>query len=96
MRREFDDQTACLASLDAAKLPRVPVRLLVRGEFRGLEAGAFEAAARQLAADWTRRLRIDAPTVVEGAGHYIQRDKPNEVVDAIASAAASSARHARW
>ena len=90
MRREFDDQTACLAKLDAAKLPRLPVRLLVRGEFRGLDAGAFEAAARRLSADWARRLRIDAPTAVGGAGHYIQRDQPKAVADAIASTVGAS------
>jgi pimeloyl-ACP methyl ester carboxylesterase len=95
MRREFDDQTACVSKLDQAKLARVPVRLLVRGEFRGLEAGAFEVAARRLASDWARRLRIDSPTIVEGAGHYIQRDKPNAVLDAIASTISAPACQAR-
>lgn len=84
MRREFDDQAVCVDRLRALPMPRVPVRLLVRGEFRGLEAGSFEAVARQLEADRARLLGVAAAQRVEGAGHYLQRDRPQAVSAAIA------------
>jgi pimeloyl-ACP methyl ester carboxylesterase len=85
MRREFDDQTRCLERLQSSPMPGVPVRLLVRGRYAGLEAGAFEAMARRLEVDWARRLHALSVQAVDGAGHYLQRDRPDVVADAIVS-----------
>ena len=94
MRREFDDQTICLNELAHLPMPAVPVRLLVRGTFTGLEAGAFEAVARRLELDWLQLLGTPALQRVQGAGHYIQKDRPDAVVDAVAAVVAA-ARPAR-
>jgi hypothetical protein len=83
MRREFDDQARCLERLQSSPMPGVPVRLLVRGRYAGLEAGAFEAMARRLEVDWARRLHAPSVQAVDGAGHYLQRDRPDVVADAI-------------
>lgn len=92
MRREFDDQTACNERLSALPVPAVPVRLLVRERYTGLEAGAFEAAMRRLQADWAERLRTTAEPIA-GSGHYVQRDRPDAVAEAI-TALVSAVRHA--
>ncbi|MFO1268150.1 MAG: alpha/beta hydrolase family protein [Rubrivivax sp.] len=88
MRREFDDQALCNSELAAWRLPAVPVRLLVRERFTGLEAGAFERAVRRLEADWSQRLGGVEATRVAGAGHYLQRDRPRVVSEAISAVAA--------
>ena len=85
MRREFDDQTLCLNDLAKMAMPPAPVRLLVRGSFTGLEAGAFETVARRLEQDWLRLLGTPSLQRVERAGHYIQKDRPDAVVDAVAA-----------
>lgn len=87
MRREFDDQARCNAKLGALPMPAVPAELLVRGEFRGIEAGAFEAAVRRLEGDWVDWLGVDAARRIQGSGHYIQKDRPAVVVDAIMAVA---------
>lgn len=84
MRAEFDAQATCIERLRDAPMPPVPVRLLTRGEFRAFEAGAFEAVARRLEADWCRLLGVARAQRVAGAGHYIQRDAPQVVAEAIA------------
>jgi pimeloyl-ACP methyl ester carboxylesterase len=90
MRREFDDQSRCTERLQALPMPSVPVRLLVRGRFAGLEAGAFENVARRLQTDWSKQLGGVAIEPVAGAGHYIQRDRPDAVAAAVAEVVATA------
>lgn len=85
MRREFDDQERCLGELTAKPMPAVPIRVLVRGRFVPPETGAFEGVMRELWLDWSRLTNGRAVEPVPGAGHYIQKDQPQAVVDAIAS-----------
>ncbi len=85
MRKEFDDQAACLDQVDWARPTGVPARLLVRGSFSGLDSGAFERVARRSEGDWARLLSIESAERVPGSGHYLQRDRPAAVVDAITS-----------
>jgi pimeloyl-ACP methyl ester carboxylesterase len=87
MRREFDDQQHCLDSLESLPSPRVPSRVLVRGRFVPPEAGAFERMSRDLWRAWPTLLHTDGVEQVDGAGHYIQTDKPAAVIDAIREAA---------
>lgn len=89
MRREFDDQAACNDRLAALPMPDVPVRLLVRERYAGLEAGAFEGAMRRLQVDWAARLRTTAERM-SGSGHYVQRDRPDAVAEAIIAVAATA------
>jgi pimeloyl-ACP methyl ester carboxylesterase len=96
MRREFDDQALCNAELEAAHhAPGMPVRLLVRERFTGLESGAFERAVHGLEEDRARRLGGAAVTRVPGAGHYLQRDRPQAVAAAIAEVVAEVVAAAR-
>ncbi len=94
MRREFDDQAQCAGELEARRFPAVPVKLLVRERFTGLEVGAYERLAHRLEADWAARLGGVEVTRVAGTGHYLQRDRPRAVGDAII-AAVVAARAAR-
>ncbi|MBN8489998.1 MAG: alpha/beta hydrolase [Burkholderiales bacterium] len=87
MRREFDDQQRCLDSLSALPAPPVPTRVLVRGRFVPPETGAFENMSRALWRDWPALLHTTAVEPVEGTGHYVQKDKPAAVVDAIRAVA---------
>lgn len=81
MRAEFDAQAtpACDAELLAQPAPAATVRLLVRSSFELAETGAFEAMVRRLEADWPRLLPTATRRQVEGAGHYIQKDRPDVV-----------------
>lgn len=83
MRREFDAQQACLDSLASLPAPQVPTTVLVRGRFVAPETGAFEAMVRDLWRDWPNLLAVRAVVAVEGAGHYIQKDQPQAVAEAI-------------
>ena len=83
MRREFDDQSACLDRLDAARHPLPPARLLVRSNFALAERGGFETVVRRLQRDWLKLTGAERIEQVPGAGHYIQRDKPEAVIAAI-------------
>jgi pimeloyl-ACP methyl ester carboxylesterase len=57
----------------------------VRGRFVPPESGDFERMVKDLWADWPRLVGGAAVVPVQGAGHYIQRDRPETVVDAIRS-----------
>lgn len=87
MRREFDDQLRCHESLEALPRPQVPTRVLVRGQFLPPEIGAFEQMSRESWRDWSSLLLAKGVEPVEGAGHYIQRDRPAAVVEAILAVA---------
>lgn len=90
MRREFDDQQRCLEGLSSLPAPEVPTRVLVRGRFVPPEAGAFERMMRELWRDWQTLLHASGVEPVDGTGHYIQKDKPTVVVDAILAVVQSS------
>ena len=82
MRREFDAQSVCLDSLDLKRPLTLPARLLTRSEFSMLERGRFQQVVTQLATDWARL--TGAPVErVNGSGHYLQKDRPDEVAGAI-------------
>ena len=83
MRREFDDQSACLDRLPAANGTHPPVRLLVRSNFPLTERGGFEAMVRALQRDWQRLTGADRIEQVAGSGHYIQRERPEAVSAAV-------------
>ena len=90
MRREFDDQEKCLERLEALAPIDKPARVLTRSRFELAELGPFESMVRSLEPDWmalTGGKRIER---VEGARHYIQRDRPAVVVGAIEAVAAES------
>lgn len=94
MRREFDDQAGCLDRFTAAPPLQVPVRLLVRSRFELVESAAFQDMVRRLEVDWQKLTGAARVERVDGAGHYIHRDRPASVVAAVRALAAPSSRPA--
>ncbi|WP_201099060.1 hypothetical protein [Thiocystis minor] len=91
-RREFDDQTECLARLKARPALRIPSRLLVRTQYEPIEQGRFEAMVHALEADWQRMIGAPAIERICGAGHYLHRDQPQAVQHALTELLAATAR----
>lgn len=93
MRAEFDAQATpdCAAELQARPAPVPATRLLVRSSFGLAETGAFEALVRRLEADWPRLLPGTTRRQVEGAGHYIQKDRPDVVAQELMALARATA-----
>jgi len=83
MRQEFDAQAECLAGLDAGQPLPAPARLLFSGRFRLPEKGAFEDMARKLRTQWVTLFAAAEAREVADAGHYLQKDAPDEVAGAI-------------
>jgi pimeloyl-ACP methyl ester carboxylesterase len=94
MRAEFDAQAAsdCAAELKSRPAPAMPVRLLVRSGFGLAESGAFEILVRRLEAEWPQLMPGATRRQVEGAGHYIQKDRPAVVVEELEALIRSIAR----
>lgn len=81
MRAEFDAQAQCLD-----KLPpwpsNLPARLIFSGRFGPLDNAEYQRVLMQLRADWQQRLGASAETV-SNSGHYLHRDAPDRVVQAL-------------
>lgn len=84
MRREFDDQAACLDRLAARPAPTVPMRMLVRARFEPLEQGAFERLVRESEQRWLALLPGLERQVAPGSGHYVQKDRAELVAQELA------------
>lgn len=82
-KREFDAQAECLADLTARDNPRIPAKQLVRGKAELGESAEFQALSRELAARWPELLPGMQLSRVDGAGHYIQKERPQLVADEI-------------
>lgn len=78
-RREFDAQATCLDRLDSAHPLEVPARLLVSGRFKPIEKGDFEVMVKRLRQDWLNLTKAPRVEIIYDAGHYIQKDSPEEV-----------------
>lgn len=82
MRAEFDGQASCLDT--APPLAQtMPIRILASTRSELGESPAFQAVVSRLRADWLSRLPGATMQPVEGAGHYIQRDKPDVVASEV-------------
>lgn len=93
MRAEFDAQAQCLDALPPWP-SEVPARLLFSGRFGPLETGEYQGTLARLRLDWQQRLGAPAETV-STSGHYLHRDSPERVVqalDQLLDAAAASPR----
>lgn len=98
MAAEFDAQDICLRERlgpsERAAARRVPARVIVRQTYQGLERGTFEAMHRRLMQDWLELVQAPRLNAVEGAGHYVHRDRPAAVLAAIEDVAATLPRGA--
>jgi pimeloyl-ACP methyl ester carboxylesterase len=79
MRAEFDGQGACLDQAPPLASP-IPTRILVRTKFELVETLAFRSVVARLMTDWVVRLPGATAVPVDGAGHYIHRDRAEVVV----------------
>lgn len=82
-RREFDAQATCLDRLDTAQPLAVPTRLLVSGRVKPIEKGDFEIMLKRLRQDWLNLTKAPGVEVIYDAGHYIQKDSPEDVSAAV-------------
>ena len=80
MRKEFDDQGMCIDRLQPQTPLKAPVRMIVRSRFDLVELGAFQAMVRDLEQQWQVLLPTLSRREAENAGHYIQKDRPDIVV----------------
>ncbi len=84
MRREFDAQEQCLSELPQTPLP-FPARVLVSTRPEPAGGQKMLEINRSLSDAWLKLTGAAALEPVAGAGHYIQRDRPVVVAEAIAS-----------
>lgn len=82
-RREFDDQATCIDRLDLKQPLQVPVRVLVAGRFNVGDPPEFRAMMQRSRPTWLTLTGAPALQTVPGAGHYIQKDQPQTVIDAV-------------
>ena len=82
MKAEFDGQASCLESRQPLAA-RVPTRILVRTRHDLTETPAFRTMVKKLEANWLSIVPGATLRPVEGAGHYIQKDKPDVVAGEI-------------
>ena len=80
---EFDAQAQCLQHIDLKTPLRMPAMLLVRDKFGIEELGSVETLVRSQEKDWQRMTGAPAIERITGAGHYIQKDNPVIVNEAI-------------
>jgi len=86
VRAEFDQLSVCNARLDDARALEVPASLLVSTRFQRVEGPEFQRMLGVLRQDW---LRLSGAAVLQSiaSGHYIHRDAPGAVIEAIDSIA---------
>jgi len=87
-RQEFDDQMVCLDRIERVTAPAPPTQILVSGRFGPAEGEAFQRMVWRLREDWLKLTGARALATVEGSGHYLQREAPARVVQAIESVSA--------
>lgn len=86
MRAEFDEQASCLDRLDTLPPLQAPTTLLWSTVASEVEGREFRRALGELRKDWASLTHARNIINVAGSGHYIQRDAPRTVVDAIDTA----------
>jgi pimeloyl-ACP methyl ester carboxylesterase len=89
VRREFDDMDDCLSRIDTNTPLQIPARVLVQDKLHGplIILGGNDLYERE-STDWSR-LAGSQVEIVRGSAHYIQRDRPQAVIDAIGAVSSS-------
>lgn len=94
-KREFDAQAVCTSGLQMRDTPPISVRLLLRGKADPAESAEFQEMSRELASRWSELLPGVTKSRIEGAGHYIQREKPELVAAEISLLVATAQANRR-
>jgi pimeloyl-ACP methyl ester carboxylesterase len=92
MKQEFEAQERCLET-QAPISGQIKVQFLFSSDFipklKIIERTSLEKMMRDLRVQWTRDIPNSTAVEVPDSGHYIQKDQPQYVVDAITQAIAS-------
>jgi len=86
-RREWDNMDDCPSRIDTTTPLHIPARVLVVDKFGPLSLG-IKDLYRKLSPDWSRLAGVEVE-MVSGSGHYIQNERPQAVIDAIAAVSTS-------
>jgi len=93
-RREWDDMDACLEQIDTTTPLSVPVRVLVETRREPTRSDAFGQMMQRNHQYWGRLAGRPAEEVA-GSGHFIQRERPQSVIDAIAAVSREISPHSK-
>lgn len=93
-RREFDAQASCVEALALQQPLNKPVRVLVAGRFNVGDPPEFRSMMQHSRPTWLPLTGAAALQPVAEAGHYIQKDQPQVVVEAIRAVMAEAAEKA--
>jgi pimeloyl-ACP methyl ester carboxylesterase len=91
-KRELNyEKFACLSELKLISTPAIPTRQLIRGVHPFIHTAELQAMSNELDLRWSELLPGLTASRIEGAGHFIQLDKP-DLVAAEVSSLVSAAR----
>ncbi len=82
-KREFDDQTRCLDTLEMGTPLTQPGEVLVSAHPDKLSNARYEQKRKAFGRDWARMTGVKRVKTIWSSGHYIQREDPGAVVAAI-------------
>lgn len=80
---EFNQQSNCLERLDLTKPLTQPGKVLVSARRRPEEKGEFEIMLNRTRQQWVGLTGVSKLDVIHDSGHYIQKDSPEEVLQAV-------------
>lgn len=84
MRKEFADSNLAGEQVHASPAPAaIPTMVLSSTRAAPGETPAFRALMRRLQTEISKEYAAERPDFVAGSGHYIQRDQPQAVIEAI-------------
>jgi pimeloyl-ACP methyl ester carboxylesterase len=85
-KRELNyEKFACLSELKLISTPSIPTRQLIRGVDPFFHTAELQAMSNELDLRWSELLPGLTASRIEGAGHFIQLDKPDLVAAEISS-----------
>lgn len=85
-KRELNyEKFACLSELKLFSTPTIPTRQLIRGVHPFIHTAELQAMTSELDLRWSELLPGLTASRIEGAGHFIQLDKPDLVAAEISS-----------
>lgn len=80
---EFNAQTQCLDRLDMKQALKAPGKILVSRRYRREEEGDFAREVQKLQQEWLAMTGVGELDILWDSGHYIQAEKPEDVIEAI-------------
>lgn len=82
-RREFDEQTGCLDTLDVAHPLVQPGKVLISGRPQVQANEKYERKRQALGQEWRQFAGVRQVDIVWGSSHFIQKEQPGTIVAAV-------------